>query len=155
MAGPNGTSSQHPENMLPPRPAQVLSAADAVSSLSEYARGDGLSVAELMDSRKNGGLTYNDILMLPGHINFPASIVSLQTKVTRNITINTPFLSSPMDTVTEDRMAIALALHGGLGIIHHNCTPEAQAEMVRKVKKYENGFITDPLCLKPDCTVGE
>ncbi|WVQ82568.1 inosine-5'-monophosphate dehydrogenase [Cryptococcus sp. DSM 104549] len=150
---PNGTSSVNPN--APARSDSVLNAADALSYLEEYPRGDGLSLHELMDSRKNGGLTYNDFLMLPGHISFPASIVSLQSKVTKNIVLNTPFLSSPMDTVTEDRMAIALALHGGLGIIHHNCSAEDQAAMVRRVKKYENGFITDPLCLGPDATVGD
>ncbi|KAK8844671.1 inosine-5'-monophosphate dehydrogenase [Kwoniella newhampshirensis] len=139
----------------PARAESHLNAADALSFLEEYPRGDGLSVQELMDSRQNGGLTYNDFLMLPGHINFPASIVSLQSKVTKNIVLNTPFLSSPMDTVTEDRMAIALALHGGLGVIHHNCSAEEQAAMVRRVKKYENGFITDPLCLGPESTVGD
>ncbi|KAL7420235.1 inosine-5'-monophosphate dehydrogenase [Cryptotrichosporon argae] len=139
----------------PAFPAQPLAAADALSYLAQYPRGDGLALHDLLDSRKHGGLTYNDFLLLPGHINFPAHDVSLQTRVTRNIVLNTPFLSSPMDTVTEDRMAIALALHGGLGIIHHNCSPEEQAAMVRKVKKYENGFITDPICLPAEGSVGD
>ncbi|WOO84624.1 Inosine-5'-monophosphate dehydrogenase [Vanrija pseudolonga] len=139
----------------PPRAAEALPASEAIAYLEQYGRGDGLSLAELMDSRKNGGLTYNDFLMLPGKIDFPASEVSLQTRVTRNILLNAPFLSSPMDTVTEDRMAIAIALHGGLGIIHHNCSPEEQAAMVRKVKKFENGFIPEPLCLGPDGVVGD
>ncbi|WVN88485.1 inosine-5'-monophosphate dehydrogenase [Cryptococcus depauperatus CBS 7841] len=139
----------------PARQAGLLNPADALKYLDEYPRGDGLSLQELMDSGKNGGLTYNDFLILPGHISFPASDVSLQSKATRNIHLNSPFLSSPMDTVTEDQMAIAIALHGGLGIIHHNCSAEDQAAMVRRVKKFENGFITDPVCLGPDANVGD
>ncbi|KAN0064867.1 inosine-5'-monophosphate dehydrogenase [Thecaphora frezii] len=132
-----------------------LSPSEAVAHLETYENGDGLSMAELIDSRKNGGLTYNDFLVLPGFIDFPASDVSLQTKVTRNVTLNTPFLSSPMDTVTETEMAIAIGLMGGMGVIHNNMSPTEQAAMVRKVKKYENGFITEPLCLSPNETVGD
>ncbi len=133
----------------------ALSAADALKHLQTYATGDGLAMSELMDSRKHGGLTYNDFLALPGFIDFPASEVSLQTRVTRNVTLNTPFLSSPMDTVTETQMAIALALMGGMGVIHNNMSAQEQASMVRKVKKFENGFITEPLCLSPSETVGD
>lgn len=79
----------------------------------------------------------------------------LESKITRNVVLKTPFLSSPMDTVTETETAIAMALLGGLGVIHHNMPAALQAEMVRKVKKYENGFITDPVCLKPDHTVAD
>lgn len=93
--------------------------------------------------------------MLPGYISFQASEVSLQTKVTRNVTLNTPFLSSPMDTVTETEMAISIALMGGMGVIHNNMSAPEQASMVRKVKKYENGFITEPLCLSDKETVGD
>lgn len=126
----------------------------AVELLSEYESRDGLSIHELIDTKTRGGLTYNDFLVLPGYIGFPASEVGLDSPITKNITLKTPFISSPMDTVTEHEMAIHMALQGGLGVIHHNCSPDAQAEMVKKVKRYENGFINDPIVISQDTTVG-
>jgi IMP dehydrogenase len=82
----------------------------ALEYLKDYPFGDGLSAAELMNSRQHGGLTYNDFLILPGKIDFPASKVTTETKITRNVVLKTPFISSPMDTVTEDEMAISMAV---------------------------------------------
>ncbi len=114
---------------------------------------DGYSAEELFSNYE--GLTYKDFLVLPGYIDFTPNDVDLQTHLTRNIIIQRPLVSSPMDTVTEDKMAIALALLGGIGIIHYNNTPEEQAEMVRKVKRYKNGFIVDPVVLSPDHTIAD
>ncbi|ORZ33458.1 inosine-5'-monophosphate dehydrogenase 1 [Catenaria anguillulae PL171] len=116
---------------------------------------DGLSAHELFDSQLSGGLTYNDFLILPGFIDFPADAVDCSVRVTRNHEIKLPLLSSPMDTVTEADMAIAMALTGGLGVIHYNCTVDEQVAMVKKVKMYENGFISDPVTLAPTNTVDD
>ena len=114
---------------------------------------DGLSAEELFGSGK--GLTYDDFIVLPGYIDFQASEVDLESQVTRNIRIKRPLVSSPMDTVTEWKMAATLALLGGLGIVHYNNTVEAQVEHVRKVKRFENGFILDPVVLSPRNTVND
>lgn len=133
----------------------VLDCSSATSHLKTYSKKDGLDVQTLIDSANFGGLTYNDFLILPGLINFASSAVSLETKLTKKISMKSPFLSSPMDTVTEENMAIHMALLGGIGIIHHNCSAEEQAAMVQKVKKYENGFISNPIVVSPSVTVGE
>ena len=99
--------------------------------------------------------TYDDLIMMPGHINFGLNDVDISTNLTKNIQLNVPFVSSPMDTVTEAKMAIHMALMGGIGIIHSNLSIQEQALEVLKVKKFKNGFITDPVCLSPQDTAAD
>lgn len=116
-------------------------------------RHDGYSGSELFDAGR--GLAFNDFIILPGYIDFSTDDVNLETSLTRNIRLKRPLVSSPMDTVTEAKMAIALALLGGIGIIHYNNTIEEQAEEIQKVKRYENGFIMDPIVLSPEHTIAD
>ena len=114
---------------------------------------DGLAAEDLFAPGK--GLTYDDFIVLPGYIDFQASEADLEANVTRNIKLKRPIVSSPMDTVTEWKMAAYLALLGGIGIIHYSNTVDAQVEHVRKVKRFENGFIIDPVVLSPRNTVDD
>ncbi|MDT8309923.1 MAG: IMP dehydrogenase [Methylophaga sp.] len=100
-------------------------------------------------------LTFDDVLLLPAYSNVLPRDVSLTTQLTRDISINIPLISSAMDTVTESRLAIAMAQEGGLGILHKNMTIEQQADEVRRVKKFESGVVRDPISVSPDTTIGE
>ena len=100
-------------------------------------------------------LTFDDVLLLPAYSAVLPKDVSLKAPLTRAITLNIPLLSAAMDTVTESRLAIALAQEGGIGIIHKNMPVEKQAQEVRRVKKYESGVIQDPIVIHPDATIRE
>ena len=99
------------------------------------------------------GITFDDVLLVPAYSEVTPNMVDLTTKLTNKITLNIPMMSASMDTVTEHRMAIAMARQGGIGIIHKNMSIEAQADEVDKVKRSENGVITDPFSLSADHTL--
>src|SRR5262249_36216180 len=100
------------------------------------------------------GITFDDVLLEPAYSDVLPKDVDVRTQLTRKIRVNIPILSSPMDTVTESDLAIALAQEGGMGIIHKNMSIERQTREVDKVKRSENGIITDAIKLLPDGTVG-
>lgn len=100
-------------------------------------------------------LTFDDVLMRPGHSEVLPSETDLRSRITNSITVNLPLISSAMDTVTEARLAIAMAQAGGLGVIHRNLTPEQQADEVRQVKRFESGIVMNPWTIAPDATLGE
>jgi IMP dehydrogenase len=100
-------------------------------------------------------LTFDDVLLVPAASSVMPSTADVTTHVTRQIRMNIPLLSSAMDTVTESRMAIAMAQAGGIGVIHRNLTAEQQADEVRRVKRFESGIVYDPITLTPDQTIGD
>src|SRR5205085_487046 len=100
-------------------------------------------------------LTFDDVLLLPAHSRILPRDASLKTRLSRELELNIPLVSAAMDTVTEARLAIAIAQEGGLGIIHKNLTPQAQAAEVAKVKRFESGVLRDPMTIPPETTVRE
>jgi IMP dehydrogenase len=100
-------------------------------------------------------LTFDDVLLVPAYSEILPREVDLSTRVTRGIRLNVPLMSAAMDTVTEARLAIAIAQEGGIGVIHKSMTIEAQAREVGRVKKFESGVIRDPITVSPDLTIGE
>ena len=108
-----------------------------------------------MDKVKAKALTFDDVLLVPSYCDFLPSQASVKTSLTKNIDINLPLLSAAMDTVTEYRMAIALAEAGGIGVLHKNCSIQEQSNAVRNVKKYESGVVRDPTTISSKQTIGQ
>src|SRR4051812_44277508 len=100
------------------------------------------------------GITFDDVLLIPARSDFVPADADTRTRLTRQVELNIPLISAPMDTVTEAALAIALAQEGGLGIIHKNLSADSQAREVEKVKRSENGVIVDPITLPPNATIG-
>src|SRR5687767_13752842 len=98
-------------------------------------------------------LTFDDVLLVPAHSRVLPREVSLKTRLTRKLELNLPLVSAAMDTVTEARLAIAIAQEGGIGIVHKNMRPAAQAAEVLKVKRFESGVLRDPMTVTPEMTV--
>src|SRR6266700_755632 len=112
-----------------------------------------------MEQKSNGtlreALTFDDVLLKPGLSELLPSDADVRSRITRDIPLNIPIVASAMDTVTEAKMAIAMAQAGGLGVIHRNLEPEEQAAQVRQVKKFESGMVVNPVTIHPGATLAE
>ena len=100
-------------------------------------------------------LAFDDVLLAPGYSEVLPGEADISTRLTRTINLNLPIISAAMDTVTEARLAIAMAQAGGLGVIHRNLTPDEQAEAVRQVKKFESGMVVNPVTIGPEATLAD
>src|SRR5262249_41803009 len=114
-----------------------------------------LAMATNSDGRLREALTFDDVLLQPACSDVLPSEVDVRSRITRTIPLNIPIIASAMDTVTEAKMAIAMAQAGGLGVIHRNFEPEEQAEQVRRVKKFESGMVVNPVTIHPDATLAD
>jgi len=109
----------------------------------------------LSDGLAQEALTFDDVLLKPGLSEVLPSEADVRTRLTRSVALNIPVLSAAMDTVTEARLAIAMAQAGGIGVIHRNLSPEDQADHVRRVKKFESGMVINPVTIHPEATLAE
>ncbi len=116
----------------------------------------GLAMAKIIETSTGAlALTFDDVLLQPGHSEVMPGETDISTRIARDIDLNVPILSAAMDTVTESRLAIAMAQAGGIGVIHRNLTPAEQAEQVRQVKKFESGMVINPVTIGPDATLAD
>src|SRR5512138_2523444 len=109
----------------------------------------------LTDGLAQEALTFDDVLLKPGLSDTLPSEADIRTRLTRTVSLNIPIVSSAMDTVTEARLAIAMAQAGGIGVIHRNLEPEEQAEHVRRVKKFESGMVVNPVTIHPEASLAD
>ncbi|MBA4335921.1 MAG: IMP dehydrogenase, partial [Methylobacterium sp.] len=109
----------------------------------------------MLDGLIRDGLTFDDVLLEPGPSEVMPADVDIRTQLTKTISLNLPIIASAMDTVTEARMAIAMAQAGGLGVVHRNLEADQQAAQVRLVKKFESGMVANPITIFPDETLGD
>src|SRR5579885_2028058 len=112
-------------------------------------------MADNRNASPREALTFDDVLIKPGLSEVLPSEVDVRSRITRSIPVNIPIIASAMDTVTEAQMAIAMAQAGGIGVIHRNLEPDAQAAQVRQVKKFESGMVVNPLTIAPTATLQE
>src|SRR5690606_39798407 len=115
-----------------------------------------LAMAKIIETSTGAlALTFDDVLLQPGHSEVMPGEVDISTRIAGDIDLNLPILSAAMDTVMESRLAIAMAQAGGIGVIHRNLTPVEQAEQVREVKKFESGMVINPVTIGPDATLAD
>ncbi|MEM8664657.1 MAG: IMP dehydrogenase, partial [Pseudomonadota bacterium] len=112
-------------------------------------------MADFVDLNTTEALTFDDVLLTPGHSVVLPGETSVATRVTKELSLNIPILSAAMDTVTEAELAIAMAQAGGIGVMHRNMTPEEQENAVRRVKKFESGMIVDPVVIGPAASLSD
>jgi IMP dehydrogenase len=145
-----------PAGANPPRDEDEAIAPGGPGTVRLYLFIRKLAMAKIIDTVTGAmALTFDDVLLQPGHSMVMPGQADIRTKIASDIELNLPILSAAMDTVTESRLAIAMAQAGGMGVIHRNLSPEAQAEEVRQVKKFESGMVVNPVTIGPDATLAD